>query len=114
MYAVPQKINPKNESKSELMIDNKSEKKGMTSAMIQAIIHNAARIAPQAAHPTTVLLPLCRVPSKSRKKINRAETDAYRTPRKIIVGIINENDTFLYTSLPRDPKAGAVIYCVPV
>src|SRR4051794_4000976 len=104
MYAVPQKMKPKKESKSELIIDNRSEKKGITSAMIQAMIHSPARIPAQAAHPTTVLLPLWRVPSNKRKKMNRAETEAYRTPRKIMVGIINENETFLYTSLPREPK----------
>jgi hypothetical protein len=32
MYATPQKINPKKESKSEDIKDSKSEKKGMTSA----------------------------------------------------------------------------------
>ena len=27
---------------------------------------------------------------------------------------MKEKDTFLKTSLPRDPNAGAVLYCVPV
>jgi hypothetical protein len=30
-----------------------------------------------------------------RKKMKRAETEAYSTPRKMIVGIMNENETFL-------------------
>jgi hypothetical protein len=50
---------------------------------------------------------------KMRKKTNRADTDAYRTPRKIRVGIMNEKETFLKTS-SRDPNAGAVMYWLPV
>ena len=46
--------------------------------------------------------------------MNRAVTDAYKTPKKIKVGIMNEKATFLYTTLPRDPNAGAVLYWVPV
>lgn len=36
----------------------------------------------------------------------------YKAPRKTIVGIANENAIFLYNGRS-DPKAGAVIYCVP-
>ena len=48
-----------------------------------------------------------------RKNKNRAETEAYSTPRKMIVGIMNENETFLNT-FSRDPNAGAVMYWFPV
>lgn len=48
-----------------------------------------------------------------RKKTKRAETEAYRTPRKMIVGIMNEKATFLYVSWS-EPKAGAVMYWFPV
>lgn len=72
--------------------------------------HVAARIPAHADHPITVWLDLCLVPSNIRKKINRADTDAYKTPRKINVGIMNEKETFLNTSLPNDPNAGEVLY----
>ena len=77
---------------------------------MKAPIQVNARIPAQVDQPTTVWLDLCFEPSKIRKKMKRAETEAYRTPRKIRVGIMNENDTLLKTSLPRDPKAGAVLY----
>ena len=49
-----------------------------------------------------------------RKKMKRADTDAYSTPRKMRVGTMKEKDTFLYISLPREPKAGVVMYWFPV
>lgn len=54
IYATPQKMNPKKESKREDIKDNKSEKNGMTSAMMKAPSQVAASIPPQDAHPTTV------------------------------------------------------------
>jgi len=51
-------MKPKKESKSELIKDNKSEKNGMTSAIMKAAIHVIARIPPQEAQPITVWLPL--------------------------------------------------------
>lgn len=63
--------------------------------MINARTHVAARIPAQDAHPVRVWLDLWRVPSKMRKKTKRAETEAYRTPRKIKVGIMKEKETFL-------------------
>jgi hypothetical protein len=119
-------MKPKKESNREDISDRRSEKKGMTSAyitvkyayhenngrftMIKAPSHVIPRIPAHEAHPITVLEVLCLVPSKMRKKTNRAETDAYRTPRKIKVGIMNENETFLKTSLPREPNAGELMY----
>lgn len=47
-------MKPKNESKSELIKDSKSEKKGMTSAMIKATSQVTARIPVQEAQPTIV------------------------------------------------------------
>lgn len=44
--------------------------------------------------------------------MNRAETEAYKTPKNMIVGIINEKATFLYSGI-KDPKAGEVIYWLP-
>ena len=114
MYATPQNMNPKKESKRELSKESKSEKNGMISATIKASTQVNAKIPAQESHPTIVWLPLWRVPSNSRKNTNLADTEAYKTPRKIRVGIINENETFLKTSFPREPKAGAVLYCVPV
>ena len=93
---------------------SRSAKKGMTSAIMKARIHVSAKIPAHEAHPMTVWLLLWRLPSKIRKKINLAETDEYKTPRKSRVGIMNENAIFAKTSLPKDPKAGAVLYCVPV
>jgi len=53
-YATPQKMKPKKLSNSDDIRDNKSEKKGITSAMMKAAIHKAPRIPAHAAHPTTV------------------------------------------------------------
>ena len=58
------------------MSESRSAKNGMTSAMIKARIHVAARMPAHADQPMTVLLPLWRVPSKMRKKMKRAETEA--------------------------------------
>lgn len=44
--------------------------------------------------------------------MNRADTEAYRTPKKMIVGIMNENAIFLYSGI-KDPKAGEVMYWFP-
>ena len=57
-YATPQKMNPKNESKSEDIKLSKSLKKGMTSAMMKANTQVTARIPAQLAQPRTVLDPL--------------------------------------------------------
>ena len=48
MYATPQKMNPKKESKRDDIKDNRSEKKGITSAMMKAPSHVAPRIPAQA------------------------------------------------------------------
>lgn len=69
-------MNPKKESKSEDINDNKSEKNGITSAMMKAPIQVAPRIPAHAAHPTTVCSDLCLLPSKIRKKMNLADTEA--------------------------------------
>lgn len=82
--------------------------------MMKARSHVAARIPPHEAHPTTVWELLCLVPSNRRKKMKRADTEAYSTPRKIRVGIMNEKETFLYNSFPSEPNAGAVLYWFPV
>ena len=82
--------------------------------MMKAKTQVSARMPAQEAHPTTVWLLLCRVPSKMRKNTKRAVTDAYKTPRKSKVGIMNEKEILAKTSLPKDPKAGAVLYCDPV
>lgn len=82
--------------------------------MMKAPTQVAAKIPAHAAQPTTVFSALCFVPSKMRKNMNLAETDAYRTPRKIKVGIMKENATFLKMSFPMDPKAGEVMYWLPV
>lgn len=69
-------MKPKKESKSEDIRDNRSEKKGMTSAMMKAPSQVRARIPAHAPHPTTVCEDLWMVPSKMRKKMKRAETVA--------------------------------------
>ena len=69
-------MKPKNESKSELIKDNKSEKNGMTSAMMKAAIQAQARIPAHVAQPTTVWFPLWGVPSKILKKTKRADSEA--------------------------------------
>ena len=48
------KTYPKNESKREDIRDSKSEKNGMTSAMVNAPSQVKPRIPPQEAHPTRV------------------------------------------------------------
>ena len=53
-YATPQKIQPKKESKSELMSDRRSAKNGMTSAIMKARTQVAARIPAQEAQPMMV------------------------------------------------------------
>lgn len=50
---------------------------------------------------------------KILKKTKRLDTLAYSTPRKMSVGIMNENEIFLYLS-SSDPNAGAVMYWLPV
>ncbi len=69
-------MKPKNESKSELINDSKSEKNGITLATIKATTHVIARMPAQTDQPSTVWLPLWRVPSKIRKKMKRADTEA--------------------------------------
>jgi hypothetical protein len=103
-----QKMKPKKESKSEDISASRSEKKGTTSAMMKAPIQVAARMAAQVPHPLAVLPYLCLELSKMRKCTNRAVTLAYKTPRKIRVGIMKEKATSFSVWLPRDPKAGAV------
>lgn len=75
--------------------------------------NSSRRIAAHVPHPTTVCSVLCCEFLKMRKKMKRADTDAYRTPKKMIVGIMNEKATFLYVSWS-EPKAGAVMYWFPV
>ena len=69
-------MNPKKLSKSELMSDNRSLKKGMTSAMIKAKIQVQSKIAAQLNQPTTVCSTMCLVPAKSLKKTKRADPEA--------------------------------------
>ena len=69
-------MKPKNESNNELIKDSKSEKKGMTSAMMKARIQVHARIPAHVAQPMTVWFPLWRVPSKILKNTKRADTEA--------------------------------------
>lgn len=47
-------MKPKKESKSELIKDSKSEKKGMTSAMMKAMTQVTAKIPAHADQPRTV------------------------------------------------------------
>ena len=54
MYATPQKMKPKKLSKREDIKESRSEKKGMTSAMMKAKTQVAPRMPAQDAHPTTV------------------------------------------------------------
>lgn len=44
--------------------------------------------------------------------MNRDDTEAYKTPKKMIVGIMNEKAIFLYSGI-KDPNAGDVIYWLP-
>lgn len=88
-------------------------KKGMTMAIIKAKIQVASKIPAQDPQPTTVWLFMCFELRKRRKNTNRADTEAYRQPRKMMVGIMNEKAAFLYTG-SREPKAGAVTYWLPV
>lgn len=52
---MPQKINPKNESKSELIKLSMSEKNGITSAMMNAKTQVVATMAVQVTHALAVL-----------------------------------------------------------
>jgi hypothetical protein len=81
-------MKPKKLSKRELMRESKSEKNGITSAMMKANTQVTARMAAQVAQPTAVLLVMWRLPWKMRKNKNLELIDAYRTPRKIKVGIM--------------------------
>lgn len=81
--------------------------------MINAMIHVTSRMPAHDPQPTTVWSLTCREPWNTRKKTKRAVTDAYRQPRKMMVGIMKENDTFLYMSCS-EPNAGAVTYWLPV
>jgi hypothetical protein len=81
--------------------------------MRKAKIQVVRRMAAQELHPITVWSLMCFEFLNSRKKTNREVTDAYRHPRKRIVGIMKENETFLYRS-SRDPKAGALTYWLPL
>lgn len=85
----------------------------MTWEMTKAKIHVVRRMPAQEPHPTTVWSLRCFEFLKTRKKTKRAVTEAYRHPRKMIVGIMNEKETFLYRS-SRDPKAGALTYWLPL
>lgn len=69
-------MNPKKESKSDDIKLSKSEKNGMTSAMMKAPSHVKARMPAHALQPITVCEDLWMVPSKMRKKMKRAETVA--------------------------------------
>lgn len=68
------KVYPKKLSNRLDIKESRSEKNGMTSAMINARTQVAKRMLAQEAQPTTVWLDLCLVPSKSRKKTNLALT----------------------------------------
>jgi len=93
--------------------DSQEEKNGIIWEMIKAKIHVASRIPVHDPHPTTVCSLKCLDPLNRRKKTKRDVTDAYKQPRKMIVGIIKEKDTFLYTS-SSEPKAGALTYWLPL
>lgn len=77
--------------------------------MMKAAIQVTRRMELQDAQPTTVCSVMCFVLRNRRKKTKRPVTDAYKQPRKMSVGIMKENDTFLYRS-SREPKAGEVMY----
>lgn len=85
----------------------------MTWAMMKAKIQVVRRMAAHEPHPTRVWSLKCLEFRNRRKKANRAVTEAYRHPRKMIVGIMNEKETFLYRS-SREPKAGALTYWLPL
>jgi hypothetical protein len=95
------------------MRDSRELKKGMTCEMMKAAIHVTRRMLVHEAHPTTVWSDMCLEPRNRRKKTKRPVTEAYRQPRKIRVGIMNEKDAFLYTSWS-EPNAGDVMYWLPV
>lgn len=63
--------------------------------MIKAKTQVVTKIPAQEPHPTTVWLLTCFVFRNRRKKTKRAVTDAYRHPKKMMVGIMNENAAFL-------------------
>lgn len=73
-------------------------KNGITEAMINEKIQITMIIPVQDAQPTTVWLLRCLELRNSRKKTKRTVTEAYRHPRKMIVGIMNEKAIFLYLS----------------
>jgi hypothetical protein len=85
----------------------------MIMAIMKAKIQVTSRIPLQDPQPTIVWLFKCFELRKRRKNTKRAETEAYRQPRKMMVGIMNEKATFLYRS-SNDPNAGAVTYWLPV
>ena len=93
--------------------DLRELKKGMTCEMMKAAIQVTRRMVVHEAQPTTVCSDMCLEPRNMRKKTKRPVTEAYRQLRKMSVGIMNEKDTFLYTS-SSDPNAGEVMYLVPV
>lgn len=66
------------------------------------------RIPAHEAQPMIVCSFLCFESLKMRKKTRRAETDEYRTPRKMRVGIMKEKETFLKTG-SSEPNAGDVM-----
>lgn len=87
----------------------RDEKNGITWEMIKAQLHRANNMLDQLAHPTRVWSLICRVSRKSRKKMKRAVTEAYKHPRKRMVGRRNEKDIFLYSSC-RELNAGDFTY----
>lgn len=56
---------------------------------------DSRRIPAHVDHPVSVCSVMCREFLKMRKKMNRVETEAYKTPKKMMVGIINEKAIFL-------------------
>lgn len=69
----------------------------MTCEMIKAKIQVTSRMAAHEPQPMTVWSFMWRELRNNRKKTKRAVTDAYRHPRKMMVGIIKEKAAFLYT-----------------
>jgi hypothetical protein len=85
----------------------------MTWEIKKAAIQVTSKIEAHEAQPTTVCSVMCLELRNSLKKTNRPVTDAYKQPRKMSVGIMKENETFLYRS-SREPNAGEVMYWLPV
>lgn len=81
--------------------------------MMKDAIHVSSRMPDHESHPTRVCSVTCLVFLYMRKKMNLADTDAYREPTKMIVGIMKLYETFLKVS-SRAPNAGAVTYWPPV